>query len=157
MADKPDFVGPCCRCGRPLRNPKMIGSLLVGRVCWKKMLAEGFSEKVHRCPLCHQELPDDHKLTVKDNEVVLESTVRRRSLDEFVEVADGLLSVEVVQDEKREGKGHDRKTANSGADEGGRGDGSEDVDGARGSDGQAKAAKEVPRKDSDSSEPSEDA
>jgi hypothetical protein len=62
----------------------MIGSLLVGRDCRRKMLAEGFSEGVHRCPLCHQGLPEGSKMSVKDSAVVLETPVVRRSLDEFV-------------------------------------------------------------------------
>jgi len=131
------------------------------------MLAEGFNETVHRCPLCHHELEEEHQLRVKDDTIILEKLVRHRSLDEydgqvskFVPPPTGatfkLLSVEIVQDEKREGNGDDGKTANGGDDEGGRGDGAEDVSGTGGSDGPAKAAEELPRKDSDSSEPSED-
>jgi len=178
MADKPDFVGPCSRCGRPVRNPHFIGSLLVGRECRKKMLTDGFNEIVRRCPVCHQNLPDDRKLTVRDDQVVLEPTVK--SLDEFSEARSKfvppptgatfkLLSVEVIhadgsvtpltirQDEKREGNGDDGKTADSGTDEGRRRNGAENVDGARGSEGKTESAEEVHRKRSDSSEPSEDA
>jgi hypothetical protein len=141
------------------------------------MLAEGFSEAVHKCPMCHSVLPDKHILSVKEGQVVLEPTVKRRSLDEFSEhskftpPAQGpatfkLLSIKVIHedgsvtplsiDEKREGKGHDGKTANSGDDEGGRGDSAEDVSGTGGVDGKAEEAEEVHRSGQDSSEPSED-
>ena len=155
--NKPDaVVGPCARCGRPVTNANMIGSLLVGRVCRRKMLAEGFSELVHKCPLCHSTLPDDHKLTVKKGVVVLEPTVRRRSLDEFSEVSDKLLPVEVVQDEEREGSDDDGQTTNGRDDQSGRGDGAENVPGTRGPDGEAEDAEEIHRDGQESSEPSED-
>lgn len=143
------------------------------------MLAEGFSEGVHKCPLCHQKLPDEHKLTVNDGTVVLESTVKRRSLDEFVNehskftpppagATFKLLSVEVIhedgsvtpltKDEEREGKRDDgENTIDSGDDESGRGDGPDDVPGTGGSDGQTDDAEEVHRDGSDSAEPPEDA
>ena len=166
MPDKPGAVGPCARCGRQVTNAHMIGSLLVGKVCWKKMLVEGFSEKVHTCPMCHQNLPDDRKLSVKDDQVVLEPTVK--SLDEFehrsvfvpppTEATFKLLSVEVLtKDEKREGNSDDGRAANNRVNESGRADGTEDVPSTCGADGETEAAEEVHRSGSDSSEPSEDA
>jgi len=140
-----------------VKNAKMIGSLLLGTVCRRKMLAEGFSELVHKCPMCHSVLSDKHILSVKEGHVVLEPTVRRRSLDEFSEVSDKLLPVEVVQDEEREGKGNDGKTADSGTDEGRRRNGAENVDGARRADGETKDTEEVHRDDEGRREPPEDA
>ena len=48
------------------------------------MLAEGFSEGVHKCPLCHQKLPEGSKMSVKDNAVVLKTPLVGRSLEEFL-------------------------------------------------------------------------
>lgn len=160
MPDKPGAVGPCARCGRQVTNAHMIGSLLVGKVCWKKMLAEGFNEVVHRCPLCHQNLPDDRKLSVRDDQVVLEPTVK--SLDEFSEHRTNfvppptgatfkLLSVEVVHEDgsvtplakDEKGEGNDDGAANGGDGEGGRAHGEDDASGAGGSDAEAEAAEEV--------------
>jgi len=174
---KPDIVGPCARCGRPVKNAKMIGSLLLGTVCRRKMLAEGFSEAVHKCPMCHSVLLDKHMLSVKEGHVVLEPTVKRRSLDEFAEERSKfvppptgatfkLLSVEVVhedgsvtpvtKDEEREGSDDDGQTTNGRDDQGGRGDGAENVPGTRGPDGEAEDAEEIHRDGKDTSEPSED-
>lgn len=173
---KPD-IGLCARCGRLVKNPHFIGSLLVGRECRKRMLAEGFKETVYRCPLCHQPL-DEHQLSVKDDKVLLEPTVKVLSLAEF----DGrskftpplegpctfqLLSVEVIhkdgsvtplaKDEQREGKSDDGKSTDSRDDESGRGDGPEDVSGTRRSEGKTESADEPHRKGSDSPDPPEDA
>jgi hypothetical protein len=138
------------------------------------MLTDGFNEIVRRCPVCHQNLPDDRKLTVRDDQVVLEPTVK--SLDEFSEARSKfvppptgatfkLLSVEVIhadgsvtpvtKDEKREGNSDDG-TDDTGVDEGGRGDGAEDVPSTRGADGEAEDAEEVYRDDEGRREPSED-
>jgi hypothetical protein len=142
------------------------------------MLAEGFSESVHKCPMCHSVLPDKHMLSVKEGHVVLEPTVKRRSLDEFAEERSKfvppptgatfkLLSVEVVhedgsvtpvtKDEEREGKDNDGETANSRDDQGGRGDSPEDVSGAGRSDRKADDAKVLHRGDEPPSDSSEDA
>jgi len=163
---RPD-LGPCARCGRQVKNAKFIGSLLVGRDCRRKMLQEGYSEGVHKCPLCHSILPEEHKLSVKEAQVVLEPTIKLLSLIEFdtrskfvpppQSATFQLLSVEVVKDEEREGNSDDGKTANRRDDEGGRGDSPEDVSGAGRSEGKTESAEEVHRKRSDSSEPSEDA
>lgn len=168
MADKPDFVGPCGRCGRPVKNVKLIGSLIVGRDCRKKMLAEGFSETVMKCPLCRSPLSDKHILSVKEGQVVLEPTVQRRSLDEwgtrskFIPPPESatfqLLSVEVLsKDEEREGNDDDGETVDSGDDESGRGDSPEDVSGTGGDDGEAKSAEEVHRADEHARDSTEDA
>lgn len=154
----------------------MIGSLLVGRECRRKMLAEGFNEVAKHCPLCHQQLPEGSKMSVKDGQVVLESVFK--SLDEFSEhskftpPAQGpatfkLLSVEVIHedgsvtplsiDEKREGKGHDGKTANSGTDEGRRRNGAENVDGAGRSDRKADDTEVLHRGEEPPSDSPEDA
>lgn len=168
-ATKPDlFVGPCARCGRPVKNVKLIGSLILGRDCRRKMLAEGFNETVHRCPLCHHELEEEHQLRVKDDTIILEKLVRHRSLDEYdgqvskfvpppTEATFKLLSVEVLtKDEKREGKSDDGAATNGRNDQGRRRDGAENVSSTCGSDGQTEDAEEVHRSGSDSSEPSED-
>ena len=167
---KPDTVGPCARCGRPVKNVKLIGSLIVGRDCRRKMLKEGYSEGVHKCPLCHNVLPDEHKLTVKEGRFVLEPTVKRRSLDEFAEprakfvapvegpASFELLSVEVLtKDEKREGNSDDGQTTNGGDDEGGRRDSAEDVSRTGGADRETKGAEKVHRPEGAPADPSEDA
>jgi hypothetical protein len=112
----------------------MIGSLIVGRDCRRKMLKEGYIEGVHRCPLCHQGLPEGSKMSVKDNAVVLETPVVRRSLDEFVgerskfvpppeSATFQLLSVEVVHEDGSvtplEKKGEGERDEKDSADNGG--------------------------------------
>jgi len=83
VSNKKVIVGPCARCGRQVTKPKVIGSLILGRDCYYKMIAEGFEEHVDDCPLCHQRLVGDHVIRVTDDTIELLAINKFKTLDEF--------------------------------------------------------------------------
>jgi len=83
-------VAPCAACGKPVSNPRYVGSLVFGRCCLKKVKANGGLLKLKGCPVCHR--PFEKPIMVKVAEGDIEFPQGRpASLDDFILVSQPVI------------------------------------------------------------------